>query len=126
MFTAKFLEDGVIIVRVGTNGNCGGVGTIVAEIAANQQNEINFLTADFECDHFEGYGWEVAGAKLPPEIKEDIFSGAKQAFQENNFKRGIDFKLINASLNISDFVGKKFWTAGFEAVRFWLENQTRK
>lgn len=126
MISVKFREDDSILVRVGTNGNCGGVGIIIVKITPNQQNEINFLTADFECAHSEGYGWEVAGAQLPEEIREDIFRGAKEAFQEAKNQQGIDFILINASLNITDLVGQKFRTAGTEAVKFWIESQTRR
>ena len=126
MKSVYLLEDGTIGARIGTNGNCGGVGTIRVRIRPNRSGAINFLTADFECEHLDGFGHEVAGARLPAFIREDIFAGAADAFQELNTRRGIDFELIHASLNISDFPGKKFWTAGSEAVRFWFDGQTLK
>lgn len=119
-------DDETIYARTGTNANCGGVGVIEVKISPNRLENIRFSAFDFECEHIDGFGYKVAGAKLAEILREEIFNGATQAFIEISDKKGIDFQLICASSNIADLIGDKFRKLGFETVKYWFENQTRK
>ena len=69
---------------------------------------------------------EVAGAKVPVYFRDYIFAGAKEAFEELENKKGIDFELVNALVHPIDAREIKFQIAGRLAVTFWFENQTLK
>jgi hypothetical protein len=126
MFNAKFLEDGTILARAGTQTNCGGLAVIGVNITENEMGILRFFTSDFECEHEDGYGMKVAGAKVPVYFREYIFAGAKEAFVELVIKKGIDFELVNALVHQIDARESKFQIAGRLAVTFWFENQTLK
>ena len=120
-------DDGTLVAINGTNNNCGGIGRIVVKITPNQTQDFFFSTTNFECEHFDGFGRDVAGAHLPEFIKKDVCDGARQAFSERqNAGEGINFELINASAGITDFPGTKFFEAGFAVVQFWFANYARR
>ncbi|HRH42273.1 MAG TPA: hypothetical protein PKY82_11660 [Pyrinomonadaceae bacterium] len=98
----------------------------MVKITENKGGELRFFTSDFECEHEDGYGMKVSGAKVPVYFGEYIFAGAKEAFVELEIKKGIDFELVNALVHQIDARENKFQIAGRLAVTFWFENQTLK
>lgn len=110
------LEDGTIRVRVGTNSNCGGVAVIHVKITTDTSKEFSFRVS--EC---EGKDNDDFASAILAELREDIFEGAKQAFDESETDIGIVFELLDVFVNYADFKGNKFKTAGYLAVGEWLK-----
>lgn len=116
----EVLADGTYYARAGTQNNCAGIAGIHVRIAANNSQQLTFLLAEHDGDHQDGYGRRVPGYAVPLELREALFNGVKEIFDEQIKDIGIEFELIDAIVHEVDGNVRQFKTAGKTAMTQWL------
>ena len=119
-----FLPDGTILARNGTQANCGGIAKIHVRISLTSKKGITFRASDHEGEHDDGYGLAVPGAAVPVYLREAVFKGVQDVFEESNVDAGICFELLDAFVHMVDARESRFEAAGRIAMQGWLKQYT--
>jgi len=117
----KFLDDGSVYARAGTQTNCGGIAGVHARIIPTETGSLTFSA--FQDPEWLGgdYGPEVPGASMPEIYREAAFEGAREAYREFGVSAGLHFELLDALVHMVDANMWKFRDAGWAAMTGWLE-----
>jgi hypothetical protein len=120
----KFLDDGSVYARAGTQTNCGGIAGVHARIAPAETGVLTF-SASYDPEwRGGGYGPEVPGAAMPEHCREATFEGAREAYRAFGVSVGLHFELLDADVHVVDANARKFREAGWVAMMGWLERNS--
>ncbi|MBW4456303.1 MAG: hypothetical protein KME55_28400 [Nostoc indistinguendum CM1-VF10] len=114
-------EDGTIVVRAGTQTNCGGIAAIRVRITPITKPGIEFFPLEEECNG-EEYDMVPATA-MPAVYRAAVFRGAQKAYEESGLSEGIQFVLIDALVHGIDAREGRFMEVGESAIINWIKHR---
>jgi hypothetical protein len=108
------VEPGVVIVRAGTQMNCGGIAEVTLRARATDTPSIELSYALTPSEHV-ALG-RVAGAALPANLRDAFEKGARRAYAAGPRTRGLTIEVLAALHHVVDSSESRFTECGHHAV----------
>jgi hypothetical protein len=114
------LPDGTFYSSAGTWANCRGVAHIHVRITPNASVELACCASKIPLSSGQDKS-RVPGSQLSEHLIEEIFAGARAAFENRPCQIGLSFELIDAYVHGVDEDRGVHRSAGVTAVEGWFE-----
>jgi hypothetical protein len=118
-----FKNDGTMIVRAGTQTNCGGIAQVHVRIEKSSNSNINFIPELSSFSSESEYGLSVPGAKVPIQFLSALYKGAEKAYRDSGYNEGLCYELLEALVHRTDATEAKFTAVGEISIFGWIDNQ---
>ena len=115
----EMFADGSIVVRAGTQTNCGGIAEARVFIVEHGGDGLECVVARGQAT--PAMRGAISATSVPSEYREAMFAGARDAYARRAVTFGICVELLEALVHPVDANERRFREAGASAVDGWLD-----